>query len=188
MLRNADYIYDNIIIADEVNTTKKYCKKAQVGVDLSVKNIYKIKNRGIVLREKTYVPDYELVQPTEIIQDRIGWSLQSGTYILELNEGIQLGKEDNGLIFQRSSLNRSGVTTISSVWDAGFTTRDGDVINTMTIRLNVDNKEGFILEQNARVAQILILNSEEVTALYAGQFQGGLRKSNLVDTTLLTSN
>lgn len=32
MLKNAQYIYDNIIIADEVNTTKKYCAKAQVGV------------------------------------------------------------------------------------------------------------------------------------------------------------
>lgn len=39
MLKNAEYIYENVIISDENNTTKQYCKKAQVGVDLSVKNI-----------------------------------------------------------------------------------------------------------------------------------------------------
>ena len=48
MLRNADYIYNNVIIADELNTTKKYCKKAQVGVDLSLRSVNKIVSRGCI--------------------------------------------------------------------------------------------------------------------------------------------
>ena len=115
-----------------------------------------------------------------------GWYLTLGTYICELNEGCQLGKHDTGLIIKRSSLNRSGVETQSCVWDPGFTTQDGEAINTMTIRLTVMNPKGFYLQKNARVAQLIVIENED-SALYGGegsQWQGGRTKSSLLMETL----
>lgn len=183
MLKNSDYIYNNIVISDENVTTKNYCKKAQVGVDLSVKTIYSIEEAGIVLKSKTYVPEYKEI-PSEIqsVKNRSisfdGWALKKGSYIIELNEGVRLGPNDTCYIIMRSSLNRSGATICSALWDPQFTTENSGVINTITLRLNVDVPL-FYLEKNARVAQIVCWESED-TEGYNGQFQGGLKQSNLV--------
>ena len=129
-IKNSDYIYNNVIIEDGVNTTKEFCKKAQVGVDLTLKNVYKLKTPGFVSKDKSYVSEYKLIPFDDYTykgKDFVGWKLKKGTYIIELNEGIELGPNDTAYIIQRSSLNRSGVTTVSSLWDPGFTTRDGDV-------------------------------------------------------------
>ena len=184
MLKNAEYIYENVIISDENNTTKQYCKKAQVGVDLSVKNIWMLGNVGVVTKDKTYVPTYlkaakETKYYENIGKEITGWFLPKGTYICELNEGAQFGDNDTGLIIMRSSLNRSGVTIQSAVWDPGFTTRDGEKVNTMNVRLTVDSNVGFFLEENSRVAQILIFENE-ASSLYQGQFQNGSTVSKLV--------
>ena len=174
MLRNADYIYENNIIADGVNTTKQYCKKAQVGVDVTAGKVYVIANQGgSVLKDKTTVPDY-LEYCTA---DNSGWVLYKGTYIVALNEGVQFGPGDTGFFIQRSSLNRCGCEIISSVWDPGFTTQSGDVINAPTLRLNV-HADSFYLEKNARVAQLIVAQNES-SELYNGQFQGGRLKSKL---------
>lgn len=186
MLKNAQYIYDNIIIADEVNTTKKYCAKAQVGVDLSIKKPMKIVSMGAVLKDKTYAPDYEDINKVKVtipgkngesIETDWGWKLKRGTYILVLNEGCKFGPNDTGYIILRSSLNRGGCSVVSAVWDPGYHSISGEIINPMTIRLTVDADEIFI-EENARVAQLLVFENED-TNVYAGQWLGGLTKSNL---------
>ena len=108
-----------------------------------------------------------------------GWFLPKGSYIIEVNEGCHFNKNDTGKYIQRSSLNRSFVTIISSIWDPGFTTEDESGIHNPTLRLNVDTEEGFYLEKDARVAQLLVITSED-TELYGGkdsQFQGGKRTS-----------
>lgn len=176
MLRNANYIYNNCIIADEINTTKKYCKRAQVGVDLTVKNIFELKNRGEVNCKETITPKYESLMTIEH-NSEYKYYLKKGTYIVELNEGIKLNKNDTGLIIMRSSLNRCGVTIHSAVWDPGYSTIDKEGnIKTMSIRMTVENENGFIVEKNARICQILIFENED-TNLYEGQWQGG--KNNL---------
>lgn len=186
MLKNAQYIYNNIIIADEVNTTKKYCKPAQVGVDLSIKKPMKIVSMGAVLKDKTYAPDYEDINKVKVtipgkngesIETDWGWRLKRGTYILVLNEGCKFGPNDTGYIILRSSLNRGGCSVVSAVWDPGYVSQNGDIISPMTIRLTVDTDEIFI-EENARVAQLLVFENED-TVMYSGQWQGGLTKSNL---------
>ena len=183
MLRSANYIYDNIIVADEANTTKKYCKKAQVGVDLTVKEVRRFLDKGAVLQSKTYAAPTKITCCDEY-QDfegttHKGYSLPKGTYILELNEGCKFGPNDTGLIILRSSLNRCGVSIHSAVWDPGYTSVDGDVINTMSIRMTVDNESGFFLEENARVAQLIVFENED-TSTYAGQWQGGQKVSKLI--------
>ena len=182
MLKNAQYIYDNIIIADEVQTTKKYCKKAQVGVDLTLKNVYAITTPGVILTDKSVVSEYAKIEahPVDMGDWSVhGWRLPRGTYLLELNEGVSIPGDVACYIIQRSSLNRSGCTVVSSLWDNGYTSADENGVNTITIRLNVDTDKDVIIEQNARVVQIIAMSTDEAE-LYNGQFQGGLLKSNLL--------
>lgn len=188
MIRSASTVRKNNIIADEVNSTTQYCKEAQVGVDLSVKKIWSFENAGIVTKDKTHVSNYLEVPKTYFDSDgqnHCGWFLIKGnTYICELNEGVQLGKNDTGMIIMRSSLNRCGVSIESALWDPGFTTcniEDGkSVIKTMNVRLTVSNPFGFFLEENSRVAQLVVSDNEDVAALYNGQYQGGEMQSRLV--------
>ncbi len=181
MLRNSDYIIKNNIKADGKNTTLDFLKKSQVGVDLSVNKIYSFSNAGMVVKEKSYIPDYKEIKPISIVNDKIGWNLLPGTYICEFNEGVSLGSDDTGIIITRSSLNRSGVTIVSGVFDPGYNTIMGEDINPMGARIIVNNPYGFYLEKDARVAQLIVLENEDAE-LYNGQFQhqAPTDKSNLV--------
>lgn len=183
MLKNSKYINDNIIIADEENTTKKYGKPAQVGYDLSVKSIYEISDAGFVSLFKSFVPEYKEIPSKITHYNKVefdGWYLPKGNYILECNEGVQLGNNDTCYIIMRSSLNRVGATIHSAVWDPGFTTEDENKINTITIRLVVENENGFYLEKNSRVAQMICFENED-TVQYDGQYQGGRKTSKLTN-------
>lgn len=185
MLKNAEYIYDNIILADELNTTKQYCKKAQVGVDLSIKSILKIREPGIVLKNKTYAPEYDELSKCKFRssktgkEDIVGWRVPMGTYIAVLNEGCSFGPSDTGLIILRSSLNRSGVSIQSAVWDPGYkSVGEKGIISPMSVRMTVDTQEGFLIEENSRIAQLIVFENAD-TELYNGQWQNGLLKSKL---------
>lgn len=182
MLKNAKYIDDNIIITDEVNT-HRLGKPAQVGWDCSIKSIEKIDSYGMVLTSKTYAPTTTPLEKTTFKDptgdEHIGWFIEKGTYIIKLNEGCSFGANDNGLFILRSSLNRSGVSIHSALWDCGYTSKDGDEIFPMSIRMSVENDNGFYLEENARVAQMIVLEGEDTT-LYNGQWQGGKTQSKLV--------
>ena len=188
MLRSAKYIEEHNIIHDDVNSFKKG-KGAQVGFDLSVKNIWKIVTPGFVSKTKTHVPPYLLMKSDDVIYPYAeggsiwfkGWRLDRGTYILECNEGVHFGPNDTGYIIMRSSLNRTGASIQSAVWDPGFTTQDDEKVNTITIRLTVDTDEGFYLEQDARVAQLLVMENEDTVGYGTtgeSQFQGGRRQSS----------
>ena len=190
MLRNAQYIEDNNIIFDNKNSFKEG-KKAQNGFDCSIKKVFKGTHPGLVLKSKTYVTPYLEIPSktisypyTELTGGKIigfeGWYLPKGSYIIELNEGCQFGPNDVGYYIMRSSLNRNFVTIQSALWDCGFTTQDGEVIHSPTLRLTVDTEEGFYLEKDARVAQLIVATGED-TVLYGGegsQFQGGRKTSS----------
>ena len=188
MIRSADYIEKNNIISDGKNSFVKG-KKAQVGFDVSVKNIYQQYYPGLITKKKTYVPQYvqipveDIKYPyTEHAGEEVsfrGWHLPKGSYLLECNEGVQFGPNDTGYFIMRSSLNRCFVTILSALWDPGFTTQNKKEVNTITLRLNVDSDEGIYLEQDARVAQLVVASNED-TELYGkdSQFQGGRRTSS----------
>ena len=183
MLRTAKYIRDNVLIADEVNTTLQYCKDA-TGVDLSAKNFYTLSNAGIVYKDKTKVYPYKVLDKIDVVDSSLprdfrGWYLPQGSYICELNEGCKFGPNDVGYIVLRSSLNRNCVSLYSAIWDPNFTTRDGDKVNTMSVRVNVDTPKGVYIEENARVGQLLVFDIEDGATQYTGQWQGGAVKSNL---------
>lgn len=184
MVKCAQYIWDNIIIADEINTTKQYAKMAQCGVDLSVRSVSKFATMGFTLKDKTFAAlAGKKVEKTSILtpngKETTGYKLEPGTYEIELNEGCKLGPNDTAMIIVRSSLNRCGVSVYSGLYDPGFNTQDGDKISPMHLRVTVDNPYGFFLEENARVAQIVIFENED-TEMYLGQWQGGKTVSKLV--------
>lgn len=184
MLKTAKYIKENVLIEDGVNTTLQYCKEA-TGVDLSAKNFYKVTTPGVVLKSKTIVGKYELIEKSEFTTCGYqfkGWFLPQGSYICELNEGVKFGAKDVGYIILRSSLNRNLVSLISAVWDPNFTTKekDSDTVNTMSVRVTVDTPNGLYIEENARVGQLLVFESEDGATQYEGQWQGGATKSHLV--------
>ena len=173
MLKNSKYIKDKVLIADGVNTTLDYTKEA-TGVDLSVKNFYGITTPGIILKNKTVVGDYRLIEKGEWSykgDEFTGWYLPKGTYICALNEGCKFGPKDVGYIVLRSSLNRNGVSLISAVWDPQFTTQYGKGVDTMSVRITVDTPHGIYIEENARVGQLMVFETEEGATQYEGQFQ-----------------
>ena len=184
MVKCAQYIWDNIIIADEINTTKQYAKMAQCGVDLSVRSISKFTDMGYTLKDKTFAaPTDEKIEKTVTLTPKgkevTGYKLKPGTYEIELNEGCKLGPNDTAMIIVRSSLNRCAVSAYSGLYDPGFNTQDGDKICPMHLRITVDNPYGFFVEENARVAQIIIFENED-TKMYLGQWQGGKTISKLI--------
>lgn len=178
MIKTANYIYDNVLIADGKNTTLAYCKKT-TGVDLSVKNFYAITAPGRILKKGTVVGKYQPLDKREYHVDNdtfTGWFLPQGDYICELNEGCKFGPTDIGYIILRSSLNRNGVSLTSAVWDPGFTTKnDAGVVNSMSVRLTVNTNQGVYIEENARVGQLMVFEADKETEQYSStghQFQG----------------
>lgn len=141
--------------------TKGKGAKAQVGYDLTLKEVKKIKG-GIVLKESTGLSDYEPVMPTLTSNEKFIFELQPGTYSLTFEQGIKLDANHTAFIRHRSSVLRCGGIITSGVYDPGFEVDEmgGVLIATQPIDI----------ELGARVAQVIIF--ENTTAkLYNGQWQ-----------------
>lgn len=135
------------------------------------------------MKDKTYaapsIPLEKVTFTDPAGKEHQGWHIRTGSYIIKLNEGCSFAENTTGLIFLRSSLNRSGVDIVSAVWDPGYTSNSGEGIYPMSIRITVHNVEGFYLEENARVCQLIVPENEK-TDPYNGQWQGGATVSKLV--------
>lgn len=148
-------------------------KPAQIGYDLSLKQVNKIGPNGMqgkigkVLKDSTQLATYT---PEGLINlDGVtGWMLHAGTYDITFNEGCKIPGNLVGLIRQRSSLLRNGTVLHSSVFDPGY---HCDFMGTVMVV-----NETIFIEENARVAQIYFHECDEVQQedLYSGQWQGGL--------------
>jgi deoxycytidine triphosphate deaminase len=134
-------------------------KFAQVGYDLSIKSISKLKGGGKVLKDKTIVNDLE-----EVLYNGFdnGWWLDPGTYDVTCNEGCDIAANRTAMVRQRSSLLRNGAIIASSIFDPGFKTNNIGTVMIVT-------KDIFI-EQDARIAQMYFHENNE-GELYDGQFQ-----------------
>jgi dUTP pyrophosphatase len=91
--------------------------------------------------------------------------LDPGAYHIRFNEVVALPNWLMAYARPRSSLLRSGVAIHTAVWDAGYSGRGASL-------MVVYNPEGFRLEANARVAQ-LVFHTLSGTAYegYAGAYQ-----------------
>lgn len=141
--------------------TKGKGAKAQVGYDLTLKEVKKIKG-GIVLKESTGLSDYESVMPTLTSNEKFIFELQPGTYSLTFEQGIKLDANHTAFIRHRSSVLRCGGIITSGVYDPGFEVDEMGGVLVATQPIDI--------ELGARVAQVIIF--ENTTAkLYNGQWQ-----------------
>jgi deoxycytidine triphosphate deaminase len=153
-------------------------KPAQVGFDLTLKQVNKIGNNiegnvyvggkiGKVLKDKTeltnYIP-YALIN----LDGAHGWLLYQGVYDITFNEGCKIPSNRVAFIKQRSSLYRNGTIINSPVFDPGFET---EFMGTLMYV-----HETIFIEENARVAQIYFHECQSAE-MYNGQWQGDKQRT-----------
>jgi dUTP pyrophosphatase len=134
------------------------------GFDLTMAAIQRHSGRGTIGRSNQQRVLPELV---ELEADRDGFvTLNPGCYHVMYNEVVSLPNDLMALGRPRSSLNRSGVTIHTAVWDAGYSGRS-------TSMLSVLNPEGFCLQLGARILQLVFFGlARHVETGYKGIYQG----------------
>ncbi len=116
------------------------------GVDLTLKEIGRLVGCGSLGTDNA---DRVLPEVQPIPFDAAGYvELTPGPYQIIYNEIVDLPKDLMALGRPRSSLCRCGVSVHTAVWDAGYRGRS-------TSLLVVDNPDGFRLQGNARVMQLV---------------------------------
>jgi len=132
------------------------------GVDLTLREVALLQSSG-----KIAVKDSQrLVSDlAPLVFDGMGFiDLVAGAYIITYNEIVHLPKNIMALAMPRSSLLRCGVTVNTAVWDAGYSGRSQSL-------MVVYNPQGFRLQRNARIVQLIFLELAQETEGYHGTYQ-----------------
>ncbi len=152
-----------MIVSSEGNITNlidKEVQEQQAGTDLTVRKVEEFSKAGGVDFDNT---NREIAAGDEITAGK----LEGGrAYRVTYNEKISVPVDAVGLVFPRSSLMRNGCHLVTAVWDPGYEGRGQGL-------LQVLNPHGVVLEENARVGQIIFIQLEEkVEKGYDGNYQG----------------
>jgi dUTP pyrophosphatase len=133
------------------------------GIDITIRDIVGLRNQGTIARENSrrVVSDLD---PIEFGDDGFV-SLVPGPYLITHNEIVHLPNNVMALARPRSSLLRCGVTINTAVWDAGYSGRSQSL-------LVVYNTQGFRLQRDARVLQMVFFWLTGETDGYNGRYQG----------------
>ena len=91
--------------------------------------------------------------------------LDSGSYLVEFNETVDVPLDLMGQIFVRSSLFRSSALLSAGVMDSGYN-------GTIGAMLQVVNPLGLLLFRDARLAQMVFHQMSEPVEGYNGIYQG----------------
>jgi dUTP pyrophosphatase len=133
------------------------------GVDLTLRDIALLQSPGRLAVEDSQRLVSDLAP---LVFDGLGFiELIPGAYIITYNEIVHLPENIMALGRPRSSLLRCGVTLGTAVWDAGYSGRSQSL-------MVVYNPQGFRLQQNARIAQLIFLRLSQKTKGYQGAYQG----------------
>ncbi|HEX74009.1 MAG TPA: deoxyuridine 5'-triphosphate nucleotidohydrolase [Dehalococcoidia bacterium] len=133
------------------------------GIDLTLREVALFQSSGkiAVMDNQRLVSDL-----ARLVFDGLDFiDLVPGAYIITYNEIIHLPKNVMALASPRSSLLRCGVTVSTAVWDAGYSGRSQSL-------LIVYNPQGFRLQRNARIVQLIFLRLTTETEGYQGAYQG----------------
>ncbi len=91
--------------------------------------------------------------------------LAAGIYMITYNEVVHLPKDIMALGRPRSSLLRCGVNVGTAVWDAGYSGRSQSL-------LMVHHPQGFRVQRNARITQLVFFTLAGESEGYHGVYQG----------------
>jgi dUTP pyrophosphatase len=133
------------------------------GIDLTLREVSMLQSSGkiAVKNSQRLVSDL-----SPLVFDGLNFiDLMPGAYIVTYNEIIHLPKNIMALATPRSSLLRCGVTINTAVWDAGYSGRSQSL-------MVVYNPQGFRLQRNARIVQLVFLQLTQETEGYHGVYQG----------------
>ncbi|XUW99830.1 MAG: deoxyuridine 5'-triphosphate nucleotidohydrolase [Dehalogenimonas sp.] len=145
--------------------TNYLCLEEQIqpnGVDLTLKEISNIDGLGVIPVDNSGRKLPNLATVPFDNDDRI--HLKPGNYLITYNEVVSLPKNVMALGRARSSLLRCGAAIHTAVWDAGYSGRSQSLIV-------VYNKNGIILEKNARLLQLVFFRLGSETEGYSGIYQ-----------------
>jgi len=140
--------------------------KAQVqpnGFDLTLREVALLQTPGQIATSDRQ----RLVSAlSPLVFDGLGFiDLMPGAYTITYNEIVHLPNNVMALARPRSSLLRCGVTVNTAVWDAGYSGRSQSL-------MVVYHPQGFRLQKNARVVQLVFFQLTGETAGYQGTYQG----------------
>ena len=133
------------------------------GIDLTLREVSMLQSSGriAVADSQRLVSDL-----TPLVFDGLNFiDLIPGAYIITYNEIIHLPKNVMALATPRSSLLRCGVTINTAVWDAGYSGRSQSL-------MVVYNPQGFRVQKNARIVQLVFFRLTQETEGYQGAYQG----------------
>ena len=133
------------------------------GFDLTLREIALLQTAG-----KIAVSDSQRVISglAPLVFDGLGFiDLMPAAYIITYNEVVHLPNDVMALAKPRSSLLRCGVTVGTAVWDAGYSGRSQSL-------MVVHNPQGFRLQRNSRIVQLVFFQLTGETEGYHGAYQG----------------
>ena len=132
------------------------------GFDLTLREVSLLQSAGKIAAENSQRLVSELAP---LVFDGMGFiDLMPGAYVITYNEIVHLPKNIMALATPRSSLLRCGVMVNTAVWDAGYSGRSQSL-------LTVYNPQGFRLQRNARIVQLIFLQLTQATEGYRGAYQ-----------------
>ncbi len=132
------------------------------GIDLTLRDIALLQTSGKIATSDSQRSVSGLAP---LVFDGLGFiDLVPGAYIITYNEIVHLPNNLMALARPRSSLLRCGVTIDTAVWDAGYSGRSQSL-------MVVHNPQGFRLQRNARIVQLIFFQLTGETEGYRGIYQ-----------------
>lgn len=133
------------------------------GFDLTLREVALMQSPGriAVANNQRLVSDL-----APLVFDGLGFiDLMPGVYSITYNEIVHMPNNITALATPRSSLLRCGVMIHTAVWDAGYSGRSQSL-------MVVFNPQGFRLQRNARIVQLVFFQLTQETEGYRGTYQG----------------
>ena len=136
----------------------------QHGVDLTLLSICDLTG-GEIYKENVRIGRENALLPVrDTLTGKETYRLEQGYYAVYFEQGVKIPANIKANIIQRSSLARSGAQISSSEYDPGFETANLGAYLTVY--------KPIIIERGARVAQIVMAETNPVDSPYDGQYQG----------------
>jgi dUTP pyrophosphatase len=177
MLRAPKYVIEKGIVQGLIDSK---IQQQQVGIDVTVKNVYKFVYDGLADFAHRGVIDFDNKSRKIPEVELIPWSmgnfiiLAPGPFIVTSNEVFHFGNREFGHIYPRSSLNRCGASLESAVFDPCY---EGSAT---VLLLTVHNPNGLVLHRYARVGQMIVFLTGFDADGYKGIYQGKTEVQNKV--------